>query len=595
MSWRDRAEPVDNFEAPKPSSAGRSWRDRADVVTDWVNEFGTTKQEMHPEISMKDRWIAKNFAQSPEKQVEYLRQQYPQLEIERSKQGQIRAKAKGERDWRVLDPNTGFFSSDFVGDLGDVGFDIYSGASEGAAATLGGIKGAAASLPLLGTGAIPGAMLAGGAATAGNEAIRQKLGQYLGIPQDVDAQDVAIAGGIGAAAPGLLGAGPARGALPVAGAYARKAMGSGLAGLGSKMSGVPKDVLMNYGDKGIRDQVTKLEKEGITDFAGAAFDKITNYVESNKDRAAKELIGAIEGAGKQADIGSAKGAFRSRMIDSGDDLLTNADIEKNKAVQRAFERYLGAGRGENFVELPDAVSAQKAFDLQKDLKQLARFEQGMTPQDVHMKGGARDAYFALNQALDDASEGLTTRAKDQYKAALREEAELLPKFTGKTRADSIQKTFNELSGLDRNSRKVMQEKLSKLSDDELLDLVDESKVMGAFKHLGNPSLMPISSGGTVSTGRIVPLAFGGGIVGGSLGLQSGATGDPSMDRWGGVLLGGALGTMMGSPSMMKRYIKAMQAAGRGSELVTDHTPFLPKDERLKRAVKVGIGTEMANE
>jgi hypothetical protein len=565
--------------------------DSQETEPEWSPAGGKTIQEMPEEIALKDRLIAKNFAQSPEKQIEYLKSQYPDMTFDMSRDGQIRIKRQGDVDWRVLDPDTGIFSKDFLADAGDVAYDIYAGATEGAAATAGALG--AGSLTG-GAGAIPGAMAAGGATTAANEAIRQKLGQFLGIPQDVSGRDVAIAGGVGAVAPGLLGAGPARGALPIAAGYARRAGGSMLGSLGSKMSGVPKEALMNYADPAIKSQVTQLEKEGITDFTGQALDKITNFVESNKDRAGQELVAAIEGAGRQADISPAKQAFRSRMVDRSDDMLTNADVEKNRAIQDAFERYLGSGKADDFVEIGDQVPASRAFDLQKDLKQVAKFNQDMTPADVNMKGGARDAYFALNQSLDDASEGLSTRAKDQYKAALKEEAELLPKFTGKTRADSIQKTFNELSNMDRNSRKVMQEKLSKLSDDELLDLVDESKVLSTYRFLGNPSALPISSGGQTSTTRSIPLSLAGGYVGAGLGVQSGLTGDPTVDRGVGGLIGLGLGAAAGSPAMMKRYINAMQKAGRARELISENIP-MPENESLRRGLRVGIGTELMND
>lgn len=194
-----------------------SWKDESEVVdVDWKAQSEVVHpkiiQEMHPRFSSKNRAIAKNFAQSTEKQVEFLKKQYPEMDI-KVFDGEVVGRLPSERDFKVLDPNTGFFSRDFLNDAADVAFDTGAGVVEGVATGLGAAGGAIATPFAGGAGAIPGAMLAGGATSAAGEGLRQTIGRSLGIPQEIDMNDVAISGAIGAATPALFGAGSARGAI----------------------------------------------------------------------------------------------------------------------------------------------------------------------------------------------------------------------------------------------------------------------------------------------------------------------------------------------------------------------------------------------
>lgn len=582
--WRTRAKRV--YTDGKPQE--ESWRARAVPVQNWVKELGSTVQEMHPDISLKDRWIVKNFSQDPANSIAYLKQQYPGLEFGLSNDGQLRAR-KPDDVWRAIDPDTGIISKDTLNDIGDIVYDLYAAGTEGAATVGGAAAGALGTLPSGGWGAIPGAMVASGATTAGNEAMRQKLGSWLGIPQDIDWGDVGVSGAIGTVAPVIAGVGKVPGLAERGAKLAGQAVSKAnpLPWIGEKVSGVPREVLRNYYDDGVRANVDKLEKEGITDFSGQVYDKLKNYVESNKEKAGQELVDVMENMGKKVDIKDAKGAFGSArdeiMARAEDGGLTNADAKKLDKLNEIYTNYFGV-QEESF--LPDQIGAKKAWQLQKDLKQTAKYGSDMDAQELYSKGVSRDAYTKINEALDKASDGATTTAKDRYSAAMKEEAELLPKFEGKTRADSIQKTYNTMSGLDRQGRKVMQEKLSKLSDDEILNLVDEAKILSTYKWLGKPNIAPVSSGGTTSTSRTIPLAIAGGSLGSLAGYNTGG-------GYAGATVGGAsgaaLGTILGSPAALKAYIRAMRKAGRARELIT------PRGTPTNRAIGSGVTTEALDE
>lgn len=149
-------------------------------------------EEMHPVVTQADRFLIQNFSNAPDVGLSYLQKKYPGLEGKMDESGKrILIRTPGEKAFRVVDPNTGFLSSDILNDASDVAYD--------AVAT--GVQ-TAASVPGLIVGSVPGAIAAGGVSGAGLEALRQKLGQTLGLPQEINNQDVVASGALGAALPG---------------------------------------------------------------------------------------------------------------------------------------------------------------------------------------------------------------------------------------------------------------------------------------------------------------------------------------------------------------------------------------------------------
>lgn len=166
---------------------------------------GTFVEEMHPDIAPGDRAVVKNLSNSPEASLGYLKKKYPSLSF---KTVDDRIFAKGDNGaYYALDPEPQDFKSfakDLPNDLSDLAYDVPAGVVQGGAEALGGAAGALATFPS-GAGAVPAAMAAGAAAGGGLEAFRQKLGQMLGIDQEVNAKDVGISAGLGALVPGLMG------------------------------------------------------------------------------------------------------------------------------------------------------------------------------------------------------------------------------------------------------------------------------------------------------------------------------------------------------------------------------------------------------
>jgi len=185
------------WESHKPSQAAES----------------ETLQEMHPAFSKADRFVVKTFGNDTEAAIQSLQKSHPDLEITKNEYTeQIKARTRGKNEpFRVLDPDTGFFSSDFVNDVTDVAGDVGTGVATTGLTALGALAGGAAGAAAGGIGAVPGA-LAGGAAAGGLsaaalEALRQAAGVGLGVNQEVKGDDIAWAGGTGVLSPLLFGGG----------------------------------------------------------------------------------------------------------------------------------------------------------------------------------------------------------------------------------------------------------------------------------------------------------------------------------------------------------------------------------------------------
>lgn len=161
-------------------------------------------EEMHPDLSTVDRLKVKNFGGSGPEAVGYLQKKNPGLQFRVDDiTKEILAKKPEEGQWRKLDPDTGFFSTDFLRDAGDVAFDVLGGIGTSAATAAGGMAGAAAG----GVGALPAAAAAGSASSTGIEALRQLVGQGLGVSSGLDPSNLAGAAVMGGLSPVLFGTG----------------------------------------------------------------------------------------------------------------------------------------------------------------------------------------------------------------------------------------------------------------------------------------------------------------------------------------------------------------------------------------------------
>jgi len=532
-------------------------------------KYGQTENftEEKADISAMDRFIAKNFSQSPETTKAFLQNKYPEMEI-KLKEGRIFAAKKGEKDFKALDPETGFFSSDFLADAGDVAYDVGSGIAEGAATAAGGIAGA----PFGGAGAIPGAMIAGGAASAGSEAIRQRLGQAMGVPQEVSMDDVKMAGGIGAVSPLLFGTGAS--AKQIAKAGIKESTQKGILGkaykkltrdilpsIGSTISGADKEALKTY----IKDpSVIREVAENVFQNTDEAVSRAKEIVRQEKSVVGQQMNEHMRESGKSIDIVDLKQKLRGKITElenlterspSQDDYLDQLKGLKD----RAFSNVTNDG----LVDIPDQIDANRMFDLQDELKKFKGsktvFDEKTGRETVVDKRFAAEASNLYKDLQGEVSKVFTNskELKSDYAQVLKKDSFLRNRF--KQSSDYPERDTNALMKLSKN--KQTRDIMSNI-DPKLVKAGSEAR--GAFQ-LSDPSLIPISGQGVVSTGRIAA----------SSAIGARLAGDAIGDTRTGAALGLIGGSLMAGPAAVSRVGRGLYNVERGIQKI----PLRPAEQQ----------------
>lgn len=522
-------------------------------------EYQATKdsvvQEMHPELSTIDRLVIKNFASSPEAGVDYLRMKHPDLEVKQIK-GQTVVRKKDEPYWRVLDPDTGILSAGLgenLRDVGDLAYDALSGVGVGAATTAG------ATL-----GNIPGAAMAGGAASAGAEALRQKIGAMAGIPQEINPTDVMVAGGFGAALP-VAGAG----IKGVYGAVTRKIVPE----VAERLSGVPKEVYKDYAKSPEVLQAFEADPPKFTDLVLSTRDKLLETVDS-KRKAAGDLLekgyDKLREEGKLVDISGAKKIY-SDMLSKAEDLMSRQPTEalqkeidalrevRNKYLSRRVEQVGEDGtRQVVYEELPDLIDPKVAWKTKQHLSAVAdAATEAASVGEEPVKRGAMNLAGGAASEIDKAVKSISPeigRLNSKYTEMANAHKAFIREFGG----PSEQKTLNTMRNLDKKSKEMLRSDLTKLLNPEEKAALEQSlQTVQTQSYLANPSSMPLSAGGTTSTSRTIP-AEG---VGRSLGalLFNKLSGGSYAATKAGAEGGGALGAVGFAPRSIRRSIDAMHS------------------------------------
>lgn len=552
------------------------WNQYQEAGPDYWNQFEeqplTADQivnERAPQVSVGDRMIAKNLAQSPRAQAEYLKKQYPGLEIKVSGGDVL---IKDGDSFKKLDPST--FEAEDVTDVLDT---IVSGITSTAGTVLGGLAGAPT-----GVGAVPGALAGTAAAGAATEAFRQKLGQKLGIPQDVSGGDVAMAGAGNLIGAGLLGTG----AIPK-GAYKgliRDAWNKGVPQAAQFWTGVTPDVLQTYSSPASREEVKSLIKGGKTEFTEKLVDKIRGGLNQQKQEVGAKLAGAIDNASEPVNIANIKQNYRTLIdqLQSEFDAVPNViNKEKLESAKATFSQIFNKA-DDLASEIPDTLKPSQAFRLQGDLKDfgdLKRTGQGINPRyasnatqsEKQLSDEALNAYRGINKELDRVTEGASPEFKAQYSQLKDIEGTLSPSL----RTD--QSAYSTFTNLDGKSKVAFKEALEKLGQRTGDDYTKPITMLQAADYFGSNSWTPRSIGGTTSTTRTLPGVVGGGLIGASIGSKMGPLGGAA---------GGVIGSSVGAASASPRALRAVIESTDGVRSVAD---------QFGRLMDVGYVTPLTRE
>jgi hypothetical protein len=595
--------------------AAGDWKSRGAAASGSSTPNSANVDQAMPEfVSTGDRAIAKNFSNSPESALAFYRQQYPDAEFALM-DGEVVGKKKGDVKWGQIDPSLkSYFSmktltnpletlKEVGRDIGDVGYDLAAGATQGAATTAGFLS------PVPG-----GAMLAGAGSGAALEAGRQAAGQAFGIPQEVSGKDTAIAGGLGALNPLLFGVNKMPGvANKAASIFGKEGLFNMTAQQEAKSGGLFKKGIDYAGPKavkfatGIGEDVQaayRNNKQYLQDIAKrdgqfGLVDDLSNKVQrtlgEHQTKLGKKVGDAIDTAAGPVDISKAKQVFADRLTFlKSKPYITNAEQAEINSLENYYTKYFGLAEPystyskvdgvpsnsravsifgqtgkevgpvgsspafdmtkNTFTELPDKIQGQRAFDLQHKLKQAAAFETNMTPETLSAKGSARGAYHNINQSLDDATSGLSQEAKDNYSMFKVVGDEVEKGF------NTPQKTYNSVTNLDKNAKMSLVSRLKGLSDDGVLDVsndVDNIRALNAYHGM---------NAGNLIQERAVPLNTGLATALGSLGSLIGYKTGAGFT---GAAVGGGAGVAAAKGLATKKAARGMSAIG---DVVDQFTP-----------------------
>ncbi len=613
------------------SALDGSPQDQSDVI-----------QEMPNEVFYKDRAVVKNFTSDPNAAVNYLKKQYPGFEVEH-RDGNYLMKKPGEQKWKTLDPDTGMFSSDFLKDVGDIGYDAVAGLGTTIGTALGGTAGLAAGPG----GALAGGAAAGGVSSGALEAARQYIGKGLGIDQEIDGTDIGVATGVGAVSPLLFGTG-ANAAQLLKSAARKKAVTQGdieflksalksqrgaggrmldygkskASAIGNLFSGIDKMDLETAAStvspemSGLLDKATK---QGLAATGGSSAGIAAKIKPGASNLSAIEAMTIGEGgSGKNpfvknyvkgmdkdfADSLSITGKGMEKLVKETEGVAPIMDIlspfvdAAESAASKVAERPDSTTRAEALKSVISTIedlfgknpkgelSAVELYNLKQELKLLsgvANLKEGIENRFAKNATGAqKELSTAALTAMHKVTERLGKMTGGKYTVLNDKHAmisDLKRSIAPSFRGNAADGTLRNLAS---RAKEPIVEHLLKFQQITGKDYLEAAKLISAYNTFSKAPLTAMSRTGVSGAARTAL----GPTIGGGLGWIAGyGLGSKSE---GGGYAGGRLGTGIGaatglaltSPAMLKMLIKNYQAAGKAKNKYIG--------EGVKKAVRSGI-------
>jgi hypothetical protein len=186
----------------------------------------------------------------------------------------------------------------------------------------------------------------------------------------------------------------------------------------------------------------------------------------------------------------------------------------------------------------------------------------------------------INKAISDAIPDEIPQLKQAYKELATMRREIGAKF--KTDEQGLQ-TLRNLSG---KAKEIFLEKLGKMDKRLGTDLVKDAELAQAYHFFGKPSSDVISIGGSVSSGKAIPLAAAGGM----LGYLSTKEETPEM-RTLATILGTVAGGKMGSPAALRAAMELGHVPGSVGTAVKGALPQSVRNVVESAGTSAGKGVE----
>ena len=329
--------------------------------------------------------------------------------------------------------------------------------------------------------------------------------------------------------------------------------------IASSISGADTDALKEY----IKDPETvKKIAENVFENTDTAVSQAKSNVLAKKSEIAGKMNEHLRNSDKMINISQIKSDLSNKIADlqnmprrspQQQDLLEQLlDLKQN-----AFSDIVG----DSIEEIPDMIDANRMFDLKESLRRSKGASTIFDPKtnqmkqvDSRFKTISKDLYGKVNQEVDKTFENAS-----ELREAFKEVGDDFSFLDKRFKQDVVRPESDTNALLRLSKNKETKKKLQKLDEVYGSNLSQAgSQARGAFQ-LADPSLIPVSGQGVVSTGRIAASsALGAQFLGDTIGTRGGAAAG---------LIGGMLAA---SPAVMSR---AGRAAYKGEQLFT---PILKK-------------------
>ncbi len=490
------------------------------------NAGGQIVEEMHPDVSKVDRALIKNFGNDDQASVGFLKQKYPGMDIQ-TRDGRILMKQPGERDFKVLDPDTGFLSMDMLNDASDIVYDVGAGVGEGAAF--------AAGLPAAGVGGLA----TGAAAGVGLETLRQGIGKYLGVNDEVQMDDIAMAGA-GGAIPVVAG-GLSRGAY--------KALKKAAPSVGSYFTGVSKKTLQNLPKH--MDTLDDITNAGqATQFIDDTVQGVSGTIKGTKQAYGKQLENLAADAPGTGSIRPTLAMVDDkidelkRLSDSGEVPSAIDEIDALEELKREIfsNRKVLDNGVEEFTSIPEDVGGTALHKLKQSLAERAKFSNKAIDVPSPRKAianktverTAKEAVGLVDESLGNLVGEAWKLGNSKYKEVLQLQKEIAPFFKDSYSA------VRAMRGLSRKDKDILYRNIQKLDEyanqlGKPINLEDRIKQFEIYSVFKNPDITPLmhqQSGNPPASALM-------GTLGALGGYKMGA-------GYTGAALGGSLGSLIGN-------------------------------------------------
>jgi hypothetical protein len=311
----------------------------------------------------------------------------------------------------------------------------------------------------------------------------------------------------------------------------------------SGLSGLPKKVVETYLSKA--DDVNKLITSTPDELPNKVFEKVKTKINDAVSVKGKQISEVIKKAGSNVDVSVVRKSF--------DDLLDKLEEyyykNPNEVTMKQYETAQKI-RDNYFAKGVNTLDADAAFKMQQDMKDLMRLssktEIGSSIKDLpvgakNITDAANKSYHALNEEFKKITGGMSKKLKDEYSRYM-ELQDMADGLFG-----SPDKTFKTLKTANNKAKKNVKVKIKEIDKEFGTNISPDVDLMEAYTYLEDPSITPISSGGTTSTSRTLTGAGIGGVIGGGTGSFFGMPGV-------GATVGSTIGTMASSPAAVKRYM-----------------------------------------